>query len=94
VALDDSPEQPSWRPHENLVMARWYCRQHHDSFLPLKDDAGLSPFCDLPQVRPGPVRKFLLTQMAGAAGLPGLIGQRTRAALAAAKARGERALRL
>lgn len=47
-------------------------------------------FLDLPTVPAGPVGKFLLTQMAAVAELEaGLIGQRTKAALAAAKARGK-----
>lgn len=46
-------------------------------------------FCDLPTVPTGPVGKFLITQMAAVAELEaGLIGQRTRAALTQAKARG------
>ena len=46
-------------------------------------------FCDLPQVPPGPVGKFLVTQMAALAELEaGLISQPTKAALTAARARG------
>ena len=46
-------------------------------------------FCDLPQIPAGPTGKFILTQMAAVAELEaGLISQRTKAALAAAKARG------
>jgi DNA invertase Pin-like site-specific DNA recombinase len=48
-------------------------------------------FCDLPTIPEGPTGKFLLTQMASVAELEaGLIAQRTRAALQAAKARGKR----
>jgi DNA invertase Pin-like site-specific DNA recombinase len=45
-------------------------------------------FCDLPTVPPGPMGRFLLTQMAAVAELEaGLIGERTKAALAAARKR-------
>src|ERR1700744_5173924 len=46
-------------------------------------------FCDLPHVPPGAMGRFLLRQMASVAELEaGLISERTKAALAAAKARG------
>jgi len=46
-------------------------------------------FCDLPQVPPGAVGRFILTNMAAVAELEaGVISERTKAALAAAKARG------
>lgn len=46
-------------------------------------------FCDLPQLPPGPAGTFILTMFAAVAELErGLISQRTKAALAAAKARG------
>jgi DNA invertase Pin-like site-specific DNA recombinase len=48
-------------------------------------------FCDLPQLPPGPAGTFVLTMFAAVAELErGLISQRTKAALAAAKARGVR----
>lgn len=48
-------------------------------------------FCDLPNVPPGAMGRFLLTQMASVAELEaGLISERTKVALAAAKARGVR----
>lgn len=52
-------------------------------------DAGVV-FCDLPSIPEGPTGKFLLTQMASVAELEaGLISQRTKAALQAARARGQ-----
>src|SRR4051794_13714833 len=46
-------------------------------------------FCDVPHVPPGAMGRFLLTQMASVAELEaGLISERTKAALAAAKRRG------
>lgn len=48
-------------------------------------------FCDLPSVPPGPMGRFLLTQMAAVAELEaGLIGERTKNALAAARKRIEK----
>src|SRR5205085_560767 len=46
-------------------------------------------FCDLPQVPPGAMGRFFLTMMAAVAEFEaGLTGERTKAALAAAKTRG------
>ena len=46
-------------------------------------------FCDLPQLPPGPAGTFILTMFAAVAELErGLISQRTKAALAAVKAKG------
>ena len=46
-------------------------------------------FCDLPHIPEGPTGKFMVTQMAAVAEFEGAaISQRTKAALAAAKARG------
>jgi len=46
-------------------------------------------FCDLPHVPPGAMGRFILTQMAAVAELEaGLVSERTKAALAAATARG------
>src|SRR5215212_9949539 len=59
------------------------------AFLSRLLEAGVDVrFCDLPQIE-GPTGKFMLQQMAAVAELEaGLIGDRTRKALAAAKARG------
>ena len=51
-------------------------------------DAGVC-FCDLPPLPPGPAGRFMLTMFAAVAELEaGMISQRTRVALDAAKARG------
>jgi DNA invertase Pin-like site-specific DNA recombinase len=61
-------------------------------FLRTLIDSGVDVgFCDLPQIPPGAMGRFLLTQMAAVAELEaGLVSERTKAALAAAKARGVR----
>lgn len=61
------------------------------AFLSRLLEAGVEVrFCDLPQIE-GPTGRFMLQQMVAVAELEaGLIGDRTRKALAAAKARGKR----
>ncbi len=59
-------------------------------FLRTLIDSGVDVvFCDLPHIPAGAMGRFLLTQMASVAELEaGLVSERTKAALAAAKARG------
>jgi DNA invertase Pin-like site-specific DNA recombinase len=59
-------------------------------FLRSLIDGGIDvAFCDMPQVPAGAMGRFILTQMAAVAELEaGLISERTKAALQAAKARG------
>jgi DNA invertase Pin-like site-specific DNA recombinase len=75
-----------------LVIAKLDRLTRDTKFLLNLVDAGADVlFCDLPQVPAGPMGRFMLTQMAAVAELEaGLISARTKAALAAAKARGKR----
>lgn len=72
-----------------LVVAKVDRLTRSVSFLHRLLDSGVEvSFCDLPQIS-GPTGKFMLNQMAAVAELEaGLISQRTKAALAAAKKRG------
>jgi len=73
-----------------LVIAKLDRLARNARFLLALIESGVDvAFCDLPSVPPGAVGKFLLTQMAAVAELEaGLISERTKAALAAYKARG------
>jgi DNA invertase Pin-like site-specific DNA recombinase len=61
--------------------------------LKLKNDQANIVFCDLPTIPPGCMGKFFITQMVAVAELEaGLISQRTKAALACVKAKGDKKL--
>ncbi len=74
-----------------LIVAKLDRLTRSVAFLSRLLDAGVEVrFCDLPQIE-GPQGRFLLNSMVAVAELEaGLISQRTKAALAAAKARGKR----
>lgn len=78
------------RSRATLVIAKLDRLARNARFLLALLESGVdAAFCDLPSVPPGAVGKFLLTQMAAVAELEaGLISERTKAALAAYKARG------
>jgi len=78
------------RSRATLVIAKLDRLARNARFLLTLIESGVDvAFCDLPSVPPGAVGKFLLTQMAAVAELEaGLISERTKAALAAYKARG------
>jgi len=91
---DNRPElqkavQRAKRTGATLVVAKLDRLSRDVKFLLTLIDGGADVvFCDLPKLPPGPVGRFLLTQMASVAELEaGLISQRTKAALASAKAR-------
>ena len=78
------------RSRATLVIAKLDRLARNARFLLALLESGVdAAFCDLPTVPPGAIGKFLLTQMAAVAELEaGLISERTKAALAAYKARG------
>jgi DNA invertase Pin-like site-specific DNA recombinase len=78
------------RSKATLVIAKLDRLSRNTRFLLTLIESGVDvAFCDLPHVPPGAVGKFLLTQMAAVAELEaGLISERTKAALAAYRARG------
>ena len=75
-----------------LVVAKLDRLSRNVPFLRSLTDAGVDViFCDMPNLPAGAMGRFLLTQMAAVAELEaGLTSERTKAALAAAKARGKR----
>jgi DNA invertase Pin-like site-specific DNA recombinase len=75
-----------------LVIAKIDRLARNAAFLMGLIDSGVDVlFCDMPQVPAGPTGRFILQQMANVAELEaGLISERTKAALQAARARGKR----
>lgn len=73
-----------------LVFAKLDRLFRNTKFLLMLIDSGADVvFCDMPNIPPGATGRFILTQMAAVAELEaGLISERTKAALQAAKARG------
>jgi DNA invertase Pin-like site-specific DNA recombinase len=78
------------RSKATLIIAKLDRLSRNTRFLLALVESGVDlAFCDLPAVPPGPTGRFLLSTMAAVAELEaGLISQRTKAALAALKARG------
>lgn len=78
------------RRRATLVIAKLDRLARNTLFLLTIVESGVDVvFCDLPSIPPGPVGKFIVTQMASAAELEaGLVSQRTKDALAIAKRRG------
>jgi DNA invertase Pin-like site-specific DNA recombinase len=74
-----------------LLVAKLDRLSRNSVFLGTLLESGLDvAFCDLPSVPPGATGRFIIQQMANIAELEaGLIAERTRAALQAAKARGQ-----
>jgi DNA invertase Pin-like site-specific DNA recombinase len=91
------PIGQSWRKHWRCVgrtVQRWWLPRSTawlQSFLSRILEAGVEVrFCDLPQIE-GPTGRFLLQSMMAVAELEaGMISARTKAALAASKARGKK----
>ena len=75
-----------------LIVAKLDRLSRNVVFLRTLIDSGVDVvFCDLPRIPAGAMGRFLLTQMASVAELEaGLISERTKAALAAAKANGKK----
>jgi DNA invertase Pin-like site-specific DNA recombinase len=78
------------RSNATLIVAKLDRLSRNTRFLlALRDSTVRVLFCDLPQVPDGAVGRFLVIQLAAAAELEGgLVSERTKAALAAARARG------